>query len=71
MYADFIRETLAKQGHIGQYDPRHIEAYMRLEHSTLDGLSKQQFDAEVAMAVQCVDAGGTQEADALAESFGL
>ena len=70
MYADFIRETLAKQGHIGRYDPRHVEAYMRLEHSTLDGLSKSQFASEVAMAVECINAEPSQ-AEALAQSFGL
>lgn len=71
MYADMIRETLAKQGFVGQYDPRHIEAYMRLEHSTLDGLSKRQFDSEVALARTCVDVGGSLGAEACAQSFGL
>jgi len=70
-YADSIRETLAKQGLIGRYDPRHIEAYMRLEHSTLDGLAAWQFDQEVATAAACIDAGGTNEAEALAESYGF
>lgn len=70
MYQQMIRETLAKQGRIGT-DPRHIEAFMRLEHSTLDGLARWQFDAEVALAVDCIDAGGMANAEACALSFGL
>jgi hypothetical protein len=38
-------------------DPRHVEAWMRLEHPTLDGLSRQEFTEAVYAA--------------LAASFGL
>lgn len=37
-YKESIRTEIARQGHIG-VDPRHVEGYMRLGHSTLDGLS--------------------------------
>ena len=70
MYQQTIREILAKTGNIG-YDPRHIEAYMRLEHSTLDGLSKWQFDQEVLLCVECIKADGTVNAERCADSFGL
>lgn len=53
------------------FDPRHIEAYMRLEHSTLDGLSREQFAAEIVMAAMCIAEGGTDAAERLARSFGM
>jgi hypothetical protein len=69
-YAPRIRETAARLGFIGT-DPRHIEAYMRLEHSTLDGLAEWQFNAEVETACACVAVDGTEGAEACARSFGL
>ena len=55
----------------GTTDPRHVEAYMRIEHGTLDHLSPAQFARDVAIAVACVVAEGTDDAEALAESYGL
>lgn len=70
-YADSIRHELAAMGFVGMFDPRHVEAYMRLEHSTLDGLSAAQFRSEVAMAAECIRAGGVADAEGLALSYGL
>jgi len=53
------------------YDPRHVEAYMRVAHSTLDGLSLSMFRDEVAIACRCVDEGGTEMAERIARSFGF
>ena len=53
------------------YDPRHIEAFMRCEHPTLDGLSREQFVAEVHFCAKCVDEAGIEASEMLAESFGL
>lgn len=53
------------------YDPRHVEAYMRVQHGTLDHLSADAFAAEVAMAVLCIEQGGTPQAESLARSYGL
>ena len=53
------------------YDPRHIEAYMRLAHSTLDGLSPEEFRFEVALGMACVDEGGLDNAERLARSCAL
>jgi hypothetical protein len=71
-YQESIREILAQEGHIGKYDPRHIEAWMRMEHRTLDGLSKGQFEREVLIAAQCVDEAGVDLAEQMAvmEGFG-
>ena len=44
---------------------------MRLEHSTLDGLSAAEFAREVDEAAALVRAAGTTESEALAASFGL
>jgi hypothetical protein len=65
MYRDLIR-TIAPT-----YDPRHIEAFMRSEHPTLDGLSPSRFRSEVRMAAACIDEGGAVFAEKIARSFGL
>ena len=69
-YGKLISETAAKSGRV-DVDPRHVEAFMRLEHPTLDGLDRRQFDSEVRIAIACIDEGGLIEAEACAESFGL
>jgi hypothetical protein len=70
MYQQMIREEIARQGHIG-VDPRHVEAYMRLGYSTLDGMSHQMFAHEVGIGVICVREDGLQNAEALAKTYGL
>jgi len=69
-YYETIRLELARTGHVGT-DPRHVEAYMRLEHPTLDGLPKQQFADEVAIGVRCIAEDGAENAERCARSFGL
>jgi hypothetical protein len=69
-YQDTIREIMTALGH-GGVDARHVEAYMRLEHSTLDGLSREHFAVEVEVGVRCVREGGVAMAETLAESYGL
>lgn len=53
------------------YNPRHIEAYVRLECSILDNLSDARLRKEVKMAQQCIDIGGLDQAESLAKSYGL
>jgi hypothetical protein len=69
-YQQSIREEIARLGHIG-IDPRHVEGYMRLEHSTLDGLSKKQFSDEVKIGIECTLADGEANAERNARSYGL
>jgi hypothetical protein len=69
-YQDTIRECAARVGRT-RIDPRHVEAWMLVEHPTLDGLSPRQFDAEVAAAIACIDEAGVEQSEALAGSFGL
>lgn len=66
-----IRETMAQLGRIGAADPRHVEAWMRTEHATLDGLSRSRFKAEVEIALQCISAVPSADSESLAQSFGL
>ncbi len=70
-YQQVIREAMACSGRVGAADPRHIEAWMRIEHGCLDGLSRQQFTEEVTIALQCVAAAPAADSEALAASFGL
>ena len=70
-YQNAIRETLATIGRIGAADPRHVEAWMRCEHPTLDGLSPWRFTSEVKIALDCIAAGPVADSESLAQSFGL
>lgn len=71
-YESTIRQALQRQDLSGRgYDPRHIEAIMRTEHPTLDALSRWQFDAEVRLAVLCIEEAGQQFAEDMAQSHGM
>mgnify|MGYP000845347003 CR=1 FL=1 len=70
-YQQAIREDMARLGRIGAADPRHIEAWMRLERGTLDALSPSQFRDEVKIALTCIEAGPLADSEALAQSMGL
>lgn len=64
-YADQIKRIAPT------FDPRHVEAFMRSEHGTLDHLSPDRFAAEVAMACFCIKDGGQDLAERLAKSYGF
>jgi len=70
MYQQMIREELARMGRIG-VEPRHVEAWMRSEHSTLDGLGVAGFAQEVRAAVACVDAAESGLSEQVAQSYAL
>lgn len=71
IYAQMIREAMARTGRVGAADPRHVEAWLRLEHGCLDAMSRQQFTDEVTIALECVAAGPLADSEALAISYGL
>jgi len=71
MYEALIRKVLAQAGLVGRYEPRHVEAWMRLEHPTLDRLSAEQFSREVICATRCIDRDGVARSELLAGSLGL
>lgn len=66
-----IRSVLAATGYSGKYRPHQIEAFMRLDRPTLDGLSPSQFRREVEIARRCIDASDPTEVEVVARSFGL
>lgn len=53
------------------HDPRHVEAWMRLEHPTLDHLDRRRFDSEVRIAIQCIETAGKDASEELAVSYGF
>lgn len=53
------------------YDPRHIEAYVRLQYGTLDHLDHATFKREAAIAAACIDSARPGEPEELAQSYGL
>lgn len=69
-YENAIRQELAKLGR-SEVEPRWVEAYMRLEHPTLNGVHHRTFRREVKIAVECIDASTAEENEGLARSFGL
>jgi hypothetical protein len=54
-----------------KYNPRHVEAYMRVANSCLDGLSHSEFTEEVKWSCFCIDEQGKRNAERVAKSFGL
>ena len=69
-YAEWIREDAAALGCVDA-DVRHIEAWMRLAHPTLDEISREKFCSHVALALRCIDATGSETSEALAKCFRL
>ena len=67
IYSKVIKKELKGR----KYDPRHIEGYMRLQYSTLDHLSLEDFKREIDICISCIDLGGIVNAENNALSFGL
>ena len=53
------------------FTPRHIEAYMRCEHGTLDALSLPAFEDAIVDACECIAVGGVPAAEQLAVAMGI
>ena len=69
-YENVIIKTLAAISITG-FDPRHIEAWMRLEYGTLDHISGNRWNSEVKMAIDCIREAGIDRSESLAHSYGL
>jgi hypothetical protein len=68
-YGELIHKNLVTMKRT-ELDPRHVEAFMRVEHSTLDGLG--DFPAAVRKAVKEYDTdNGVNIGEQLAQSYGL
>lgn len=55
----------------GRYDPRHIEAYIRIEYGTLGHLSEDAWRREIEIAIGCIQTSGWDSSERAAKSFGL
>lgn len=69
-YQRAIQRILDQRG-IKNIDPRHVEGWMRVEHSTLDHLDAERFAAEVDFSIACIAASGVRTSEQNARSFGL
>lgn len=69
-YQKTIRQSLAAINR-PDVDARHAEAMIRLEHSTLDHLSREDFRRECEIAAACVDEAGAAMSEKIAQSFAL
>lgn len=65
----YIAQQLGKAGIVA--DPRHVEAWMRLEHPILGSLSNGEFNRAMLAAAKMVHSAGLDESEALAQSIGL
>ena len=65
----FYQRLIAE--HVTDTDPRHVEAWMRVEHPTLDGLSRSEFVRTMYEALGQVQDAGQDESEALVASLGL
>lgn len=69
-YRNFYQKRIGQIIGGNNFDPRHVEAYMRLERGTLDGLSEAEFAEEARIAYGCAQLD-LNTAESLAKSFGL
>lgn len=65
-----VADTLKKFA-MTEIDPRHVEAWMRLQHPILGSLDRATFNAAVISAAYMVQRAGLAESEALAESMGV
>lgn len=66
-YEKEISKILEKHGR-SDINPRHIEAWMFNYHGSLDHLSKQEFENDVKICIDCVDGCTKEESEELAIS---
>lgn len=66
----FLRQRLDALG-LPTEDPRHVEAWIRVAHQTLDALSAEEFDGEILTAVATARQAGYAMNERLAASFGI
>lgn len=69
-YSKTIMKVLEKCGR-PTVNPRWVEAFMSLEHPSLNGLGEESFEREVALAIKCIDFLGPEKSEQCAKSFGL
>jgi hypothetical protein len=68
LYSRVIKEEAAKMGVV--VDPRHVEAWMRLEWGVLDSRPRSDFRRYVRLSVEA-EKTHPGEGESLARSYGL
>jgi len=73
VYQDQIREILrgAVGDGVSQVDPRHVEAWIRANHPTLDGLDEHELELAIVNGYKDAVLATRAESEKLARSFGL
>jgi hypothetical protein len=70
--ATYFQRSITEKGLVPTgIDPRHLEAYIRLQYSTLGHLSWPEIKREVKVGLACIKVGGVAAAERCAQSFGL
>jgi hypothetical protein len=67
----FQRDLVEKGLIPNNTDPRHIEAFIRLQYNTVNQLDWRTIKREVKIGLACIKEGGVIEAEKLTLSFGL
>lgn len=68
----WFQDAISEKGLVPEgIDPRHVEGYIRLAHSTLGELDWPTFRREVRIALGCIKEGGEERAERNARTFGL
>jgi hypothetical protein len=70
-YRERIAGIIESHGFTGIIDPRFVEAWMRVERSTFDALSENQFDDLANESIELVINTTSDVSERLAQSFGL
>jgi hypothetical protein len=73
VYQEKIREILRRLvgSESDKVDLRHVEAWIRANHATLDGLSDVEFEQETILAYRIAVIVMRSTSETLARSFGL
>lgn len=54
-----------------EFPPHQVEAFVRLEHGTLDHMDMAALEREAVIAAECIRTAGPEMAEACAASLGL
>lgn len=67
-YTGVLLRALQHLGITRPVDPRHLEAWMRLQYGCLDHLAFETFLTEVPICLACIDEAGVEASEQLARS---
>ena len=68
----YFQRQIVEKGYVPTgIDARHVEAYVRVAHSTINSLSWAELRREIKISVACIREGGVDAAERVALSFGL